>query len=205
MQFLRLLTRHHLNVDTRLLNLIYLVLLSFVITACSDAGDPDSYIGEWSSSFNDTDGQGNPVKQAWFLTIASDRSFILECRYEPNGDWREFSKGTLESCTVTVDGRRRSGVRFGTNQGTFYAGNLDAMVCGELRTFHRSGGWSSTTWNIVGGIMLLAFFWYMWREHREYKAKQTYLAYQSYRSSEHVPSVSQSDNDPDIKPWDVMR
>jgi hypothetical protein len=119
--------------------LLILILLAINVTACSDAGDPESYIGTWTSDFSDTDANGHKVGQAWRLKIGSDHSFSLQSKTNPDDDWRYSQTGKIEGTTVSVDGFDKPGIRFGTCKGTMYAGGLDAMVEGELRTFKRAG------------------------------------------------------------------
>lgn len=122
-----------------LMKLFILIMLSMGVTACSDAGDPESYIGTWTSDFSDTDANGHKVGQAWRLKIGSDHSFALQSKTNPDDDWRYSQTGKIEGTTVSVDGFDKPGIRFGTCKGTMYAGGLDAMVEGELRTFKRAG------------------------------------------------------------------
>lgn len=125
-----------------------LTMFIFIAPACSDSGDPDSYVGTWISDFNDTDRNGHKIGEAWRLTIKPNHNFILHYKYRSDGDWGYSDSGKAERATIKVDGFDKPGIRFGRCYGTFYSGNMDAMIKGELRTFKHTGKWVKVFINI---------------------------------------------------------
>ncbi|HCD35104.1 MAG TPA: hypothetical protein DER01_22055 [Phycisphaerales bacterium] len=140
----------------RVLKLVLLALLVCLAPACSDASDPQSYVGTWNSGFDQVNQHGHKVDRAWQLVIDVDERFVLRYRDDVEADWSQYNSGKIQIRTVNVDGFDRPGISFGVGSAWFYAGGMHADMGFELREFKRAGGTGYLT-IIVLSICLLCY------------------------------------------------